>query len=104
MNKLLIILGKFDISSYLNSLSHLVLAPFLFRAYNLIVVVVLINVFISIITDNYSRLREERMRNSENQNEYTMLDFLKQKFTSVIARFKPKNEKNNKNLYGIRME
>ena len=90
-----IILGKFDISSYLSN--NYFLAPFLFIFYNLLIVIVLINVFISIISANFSKSRQEKLRNKR-ENELTMLDYLKQKIFSFLNMKKKAAQKENQSI------
>ena len=57
----LVMLGKFDASQFINS--NLVLIPLVFVIYNIITLCFLLNIFISIITDAFKKVREKEKEN-----------------------------------------
>jgi hypothetical protein len=77
-----IILGKFDVRQLLES--NAVFGPLIFSLYNIIIVFLLVNIFISVLTDHYSQVKENK---DLNLHDPEILDYLKLKFRSISELF-----------------
>ena len=75
----LIILGKFSLSSLLNS--NYSLSAFVFSVYNILIVLIMINILITIICNNISKTKKEIRTNK--QDEY-LFRYLKERLKSKI--------------------
>ena len=53
-------LGKFDATHFIKS--KIFLAPIVFSTYNIIILCFMLNIFISIITDAFDKIRDEDKR------------------------------------------
>ena len=66
-----VVLGKFNVSVY--TVANPVLGPMIFAAYNIILVFVSINMFISIIVDSFGQVRIDAAKSG---NEFDLVDFI----------------------------
>ncbi|XP_014730788.1 PREDICTED: polycystic kidney disease 2-like 1 protein isoform X2 [Sturnus vulgaris] len=82
-----IILGDFDYDSIDNA--NRVLGPIYFVTYVFFVFFVLLNMFLAIINDTYSEVKEEL---SSQKDELQLSDILKQSYNRTLARLKLKKE------------
>ena len=71
MSAFLTILGKFDAKQFL-SLRYSLLGPLVFASYNMVILCFVVNIFISIITDSFDKVRRQAKEHPENE-----IDFLK---------------------------
>ncbi|XP_009693008.1 PREDICTED: polycystic kidney disease 2-like 1 protein [Cariama cristata] len=83
-----IILGDFDYSSIDNA--NRVLGPIYFVTYVFFVFFVLLNMFLAIINDTYSEVKEEL---SNQKDELQLSDILKQSYNRTLMRLKLKKER-----------
>lgn len=73
------LLGSFDVSE----LSSSVFGPVFYSFYNLIIVIIIVNVFLSILIDHYGYAKEN---NDSYLEDPEILDYIKQKVTSLIEK------------------
>ena len=88
-----IILGKFDANTFYTSKSKL--SPFLFVAFNIVVVFVMINIFVSILIENFHLACQDQQLDEEDPE---LLSYLKAVAKSVFFCFK-KNDDEPKPVY-----
>ncbi len=77
-----VMLGKFDSSQYLQQNTYI--GPFIFSAYNIVMICFILNIFISIITDSFEKIR---LNSKENPNRNLQFwSHLKKKLKSLFKR------------------
>ena len=81
-----IILGKFDVSSLISS--NAVFGPLFFSFYNIVVVFMLVNIFLTILIEHYN---QAKVTNDLYLEDPELLDYIKHKFTSFISKMKFNN-------------
>ena len=79
-------LGKFDVNQYLEKNSSLGLA--IFSAYNIIMLAFVLNIFISIITEAFDKVRTDAKMNPDRQ--FNFWTHLKYKLSMLKNEAKPK--------------
>ena len=72
-----IMLGKFEVQPLINS--NTTFGPLLFMIYNVVMVLMLLNLFISIVTDSF-----EKVKNGYATNEIEIVEFLKERFKKIV--------------------
>jgi hypothetical protein len=70
----LIMLGKFDVTDFM--ISYPILGPMIFSAYNITILYFVLNIFVSIITDAFDRIRNE---DKKKPNDFDLLDLISKK-------------------------
>ncbi|XP_032242532.2 polycystin-1 isoform X2 [Nematostella vectensis] len=75
-----VMLGKFSYERLLQT--NRLLAPFMFFFYSIVVVFILINMFISIIIENFQRVKSQ---NDLQSNEYEIVDFMTEQFRDWLG-------------------
>ncbi|CAF0973552.1 unnamed protein product, partial [Brachionus calyciflorus] len=80
MTSFQIMLGKFDSSSLLRD--GTLFGPLVFSFYNIMIVLILLNIFISIVCDAFEKVREEIQINN---NELEIVDYFMEKFENAFG-------------------
>ena len=75
-----IMLGKFEVQSLMKT--HAILGPLLFSAYNIFIVFILLNMFVSIISDTFAKVRADINKQSD---DYHMVKFIKTKVRQMVG-------------------
>ncbi len=88
-----IMLGKFEVTSLLNA--NAFFGPILFIFYNLMVVILLLNMFVSIICDSFASVSKTINTTS---NEIELVDYIKERVSTMIG-LKTKKVHNIGNLH-----
>jgi polycystin 1L2 len=89
-----VMLGKFDSSEYMQQ--NTLIGPFIFSAYNIVMICFILNIFISIITDAFEKVRLEYMSNPRREFHFwstgkmIVHNFFENKQENHISKRKPK--------------
>ena len=75
-----IMLGKFDVSQFM--LTNPVLGPIIFSAYNIMIVFILLNIFVSIVVEAFEQVRSDSAENEFDVFEH-VLERLKKHFSNA---------------------
>jgi cytochrome b subunit of formate dehydrogenase len=82
-------LGKFQVDGLLQA--NMFFGPLMFAVYNIFIVFILLNMFVSIINDSFASVR----KNAEKQNDdLNMVQFVKEKFKALTYFCKSENKFN----------
>ena len=86
-------LGKFDVTSLLDANSFF--GPVLFIFYNLMVVILLLNMFVSIVCDSFATVSKTI---NTTTNEIELVDYIKEKVSTIVG-YNTKKVNNAKQLH-----
>lgn len=78
-----ILLGKFYVDPIFQA--NLVLGPLYFSAYNIVAVLILINIFLTIITDTFDEVRKERLENAD--KDIQLVNFFVDKIKAIFRHY-----------------
>jgi len=90
----LVMLGKFDASEYMQQ--NTLIGPFIFSAYNIVMICFILNIFISIITDAFEKVRLDYKSNPNREFHFwstgkmIVHNFFKNKQENNVSKRKPK--------------
>jgi polycystin 1L2 len=88
----LTILGKFDAKQFLYGTST-ILGPFVFASYNIVMLTFVLNIFVSIITDSFDKIRHDAKEHPE-KYEVDIAKYLSQKWREIRFKNDPKRKPN----------
>jgi polycystin 1L2 len=87
------ILGKFDAKQFLHGTST-ILGPYVFASYNIVMLTFVVNIFVSIITDSFDKIRHDAKEHPE-KYEVDIFKYLSQKWREICSK---KNSKRKPNV------
>jgi hypothetical protein len=89
-----VMLGKFDAAQYVQQ--NIIIGPLIFSAYNIIMICLILNIFISIITEAFDKVRTDAKANAEKELNFwshfrkKLQNLFKRKDEKDVRRIQPK--------------